>query len=112
MAEEQKKPRKKRFACLTRAQQRRFDELNPQQQKYVLYRASGNIRRDAYLMAGFQSDPKYANQAAYHMEKDRKIEDIIEALKGEMAAPVSLKMTALTLVTKAASPATSAKTAP
>ena len=86
MDEEQKKPKKKRFACLTRTQQRRFDELNPQQQKYVLYRASGNIRKDAYLMAGFQSDPKYANQAAYHMEKDRKIEDIIEALKGEMAA--------------------------
>lgn len=71
----------RRLACLNREQQRRFDGYNVMQKKYVLFRAQGYDKANAYKMTGYNSPNNNWSQCAYKMEKRIKCADIIEALK-------------------------------
>ena len=42
----------KRYACFTPEQQKQFDALNGAHKKYVIFRAQGMTKTEAYRMAG------------------------------------------------------------
>ena len=80
-AERKKREAKLRFAGLTKAQQREFDSYTVQQKKYVLFRAQGYDRTNAYKMTGYQGENGAQN--GYNLEKKVKpgMVAIIEALQ-------------------------------
>lgn len=71
----------RRLACLNRAQQKRFDGYNVMQKKYVLFRAQGYDKANAYKMTGYNSPRGNWAQCAYRLEKRINCAEIIEALK-------------------------------
>lgn len=75
--------RRKRYACFTEEQQRAFDNLTIMQQKYVIFRAQGQTRSEAYVMAGYKPS-KYSLQSANAMEKYKvpQMVELIAAMSG------------------------------
>ena len=75
--------RRKRYACYTEEQQKQFDSLTIQQQKYVIFRAQGMTRAAAYQMAGYKKS-KFNGQSANAMEhyKNPEMVDLISAMSG------------------------------
>lgn len=70
-----------RFACFTKEQQKEFDKLNPMQQKYVVYRAQGQKKVDAYISAGYAK--KGASQGACILEnRNPQMQGLIGAMTG------------------------------
>ena len=71
--------RPKKFACFTQEQQEAYEKMSTRQRKYVEFRGQGYKKRDAYLMAGY--DSKLASQAAYGLElKNPIVKELVECL--------------------------------
>lgn len=73
----------KRYACFTPEQQKQFDALNGAHKKYVIFRAQGMTKTEAYRMAGYDENTNLG-QNAYKLEnyKHPEIKDLIAAMSG------------------------------
>lgn len=73
----------KRYACFTEEQQKQFDKLNANHKKYVIFRAQGMSKTDAYKMAGY-ADTTSPGRNSWKLEnyKHPEIPDLVAAMSG------------------------------
>lgn len=74
---------RKRYACFTEEQQKLFDNMTVMQQKYIIFRAQGQTRTEAYTLAGYKPS-KFTAQSANAMERYKvpRMIELIEAMSG------------------------------
>lgn len=69
-----------KYTCFTKEQQKKFDELSRNMRQYIIYRARGDQKKQAYLLAGYK-DGKYTSQNIRVMEKRYPIlQELIDAM--------------------------------
>lgn len=72
----------KRYICFTPEQQAIFDHLKDKSQRYLLFRAQGFTKKDAYGMAGYKLNQNASKGARVLEERIPNFAELLSALQG------------------------------